>query len=268
MNLGIERSSPEGLASGRRARGVAVRADDPAAATATQSTGPSAGCRHVDLADRLGGELAFGNRPFCVEPPPRRLMRNAFGAHPKADRNTPAAKGTLRIVIAMELVGVRVEVPANTPVVILREQTEPHRVLPILIGSPEASAIHTALSGLVAPRPMTHDLIVELLRSTDAALDKVVVTEIRDHTFYAELHLLAPTAARRRCRARPSDALAAGRAHRHADLRRRDLLDEAGSRAGRTPRSSERGGAILDEFRDFLEEINPETSRPDPACYG
>ena len=78
----------------------------------------------------------------------------------------------------------RVEVPANTPVVILREQPEPHRVLPILIGSPEASAIHTALSGIVAPRPMTHDLIVELLRSTDTTLDKVVVTEIRDHTFY------------------------------------------------------------------------------------
>src|SRR3954470_18077756 len=89
----------------------------------------------------------------------------------------------------MELVGVRVEVPANTPVVILREQTEPHRVLPILIGSPEASAIHTALSGIVGPRPMTHDLIVELLRSTDAALDKLGSPETPAHPFYAELPL-------------------------------------------------------------------------------
>src|SRR3954467_5676040 len=107
----------------------------------------------------------------------------------------------------MELVGVRVEVPANTPVVILREQPEPHRVLPILIGSPEASAIHTALSGIVAPRPMTHDMGVELLRSIYAALENVVVTEIRDHTFHAELHLRIRGTASTVC-CRPSDAIA------------------------------------------------------------
>ena len=157
----------------------------------------------------------------------------------------------------MELVGVRVEVPANTPVVILREQPEPHRVLPILIGSPEASAIHTALSGIVAPRPMTHDLIVELLRSTDTTLDKVVVTEIRDHTFYAELHLrISGTESVVSCR--PSDAHRRCLPHGHDDLRggvaaRRGRLVAADGLADDEPEDE----AILDEFRDFLDEIKP-----------
>ena len=73
-------------------------------------------------------------------PPPRRVSSATDAVLRRARR------GYAPIVIPMELVGVRVEVPANTPVVILREQAEPHRVLPILIGTPEASAIHTALS--------------------------------------------------------------------------------------------------------------------------
>ena len=158
----------------------------------------------------------------------------------------------------MELVGVRVEVPANTPVVILREQVEPHRVLPILIGSPEASAIHIALSGIVAPRPMTHDLIVELLRVTNATLDKVLVTEIRDHTFYAELHLrLSGNESVVSCR--PSDAIAVACRTGATIYADEALLDEVGlaSTDGLGDEEPE-DEAILDEFRDFLDEIKPE----------
>lgn len=152
----------------------------------------------------------------------------------------------------------RVEVPANTPVVILREQVDPHRVLPILIGSPEASAIHTALSGIIAPRPMTHDLIVELLRTTDATLDKVVVTEIRDHTFYAELHLQVdghPTIVS----CRPSDAIAVACRTGATIYAEESLLDEVGLVAAEGLAEEEtEDEAILDEFRDFLDEIKPE----------
>ncbi len=152
----------------------------------------------------------------------------------------------------------RVEVPANTPVVILREQVDPHRVLPILIGSPEASAIHTALSGIIAPRPMTHDLIVELLRTTDATLDKVVVTEIRDHTFYAELHLQIgghPTIVS----CRPSDAIAVACRTGATIYAEESLLDEVGLVAAEGLAEEEtEDEAILDEFRDFLDEIKPE----------
>ena len=89
----------------------------------------------------------------------------------------------------MEVAGVRVEVPANTPMVVLREQEGRHRLLPIFIGSPEASAIHYALEGVVPPRPLTHDLFVNVLAALGARLEQVVVTEIREHTFFAELHL-------------------------------------------------------------------------------
>jgi bifunctional DNase/RNase len=158
----------------------------------------------------------------------------------------------------MEVLGVRVEIPANTPVVILREQPEPHRVLPILIGSPEASAIHTAMAGIEAPRPMTHDLIVELLRTTNATLDKVVVTEIRDHTFYAELHLqISGREAVVSCR--PSDAIAVACRTGTTIFANESLLDEVGLAAtdGLADEEPE-DEAILDEFRDFLDEIKPE----------
>ena len=91
----------------------------------------------------------------------------------------------------MELMGVRVEVPANTPVLMLREQEGLHRVLPIYIGGPEATSIHQALEGIEPPRPLTHDLMVNVLGELGTRLDHVVITEMREHTFFAELHLVS-----------------------------------------------------------------------------
>src|SRR4249920_334509 len=88
---------------------------------------------------------------------------------------TSTAADTIAVVeIAMELVGVRVEVPDNTPVLILREQSGRKRILPIMIGPPEASAIHFALEGVESPRPMTHDLFVEVLKTVGVSLQRVV----------------------------------------------------------------------------------------------
>ena len=83
-------------------------------------------------------------------------------------------------MIPVELVGVRVEVPANTPMVLLREQEGRHRLLPIYIGTPEASAIHYALEGIEPPRPFTHDLFLTTVDELGASLDKVVVTDAGD----------------------------------------------------------------------------------------
>ena len=107
----------------------------------------------------------------------------------------------------MELVGVRVEIPANTPMVLLREQEGRHRLLPIYIGSPEASAIHYALEGIEPPRPFTHDLFLITLEQLGASLDSITVTEMRDRTFFAELHLSTADGAKV-ISARPSDAIA------------------------------------------------------------
>ncbi|HWL44192.1 MAG TPA: bifunctional nuclease family protein [Ilumatobacter sp.] len=154
----------------------------------------------------------------------------------------------------MELVGVRVEIPANTPMVLLQEQEGEQRLLPIYIGTPEAAAIHYALEGTEPPRPLTHDLFVNVLTQLGATLDHVVVTEVREHTYYAELHLkLGPTD--HVVSSRPSDAIAlavrSGATLYAAD----ELLDEVGQTPEPADESSEE---IIDEFKDFIEHVSPE----------
>ena len=91
-------------------------------------------------------------------------------------------RGTVGVVVPLELVGVRVEVPANTPMVLLREQTGRHRLLPIYIGTPEATSIHYALEGVTPPRPLTHYLFIQTLTELGVQVEQIVVTEMRDHT--------------------------------------------------------------------------------------
>jgi bifunctional DNase/RNase len=159
-------------------------------------------------------------------------------------------------MVPMELVGVRVEVPANTPVVILREQTGDQRLLPIVIGTPEASSIHAALAGIEPPRPLTHDLIVLLLEQLQAQLDRIVVTEIRDHVFYAELHLRTTTGAQV-VSSRPSDAIALAVRTGSPIFASEQLLMEAGQETVDVPDDADEE-AIIDEFRDFLDDLDPD----------
>jgi bifunctional DNase/RNase len=158
----------------------------------------------------------------------------------------------------MELLGVRVEIPANTPVVMLREDNERGRVLPILIGGPEASAIHNAIEGIVPPRPLTHDLTVTVFQALGATLEHVLITEVREHTFYAELHLRSATG-QTVVSSRPSDAIALAVRTGAGIFAEESLLDEAAVEPPE-PEEDEEGDeeAILDEFRDFLDEISPD----------
>src|SRR6476646_882042 len=111
------------------------------------------------------------------------------------------------MVVEMELVGVRVELPTNAPIVLLRETDGDRRTLPIFIGGPEATAIAFALEQVETPRPMTHDLMKDVFDRLAIRLDRVVVTELRDSTFYAELHL-ASNGQTQVVSSRPSDAIA------------------------------------------------------------
>jgi bifunctional DNase/RNase len=81
-------------------------------------------------------------------------------------------------MIEMEVVAVRIELPGNSPVVILREIVDPERLLPIFIGQPEATAIAFALDGVVTPRPMTHDLLCDVLEELGAKLTSVEITAV------------------------------------------------------------------------------------------
>ena len=91
----------------------------------------------------------------------------------------------------LDVVGVRIEMPTNAPVLVLREQVEPHRVMTLYIGGPEASAIHAALEGIEPPRPLTHDLCIAVIENFGSEIEKVVITEVKNETYYAEIHFVS-----------------------------------------------------------------------------
>src|SRR5665213_1826026 len=92
-------------------------------------------------------------------------------------------------MVEVILRAVRVDVGSSTPLLLLEEVTG-SRVLPIFIGAPEATAIAYALQGVKAPRPMSHDLLGNVIIALGAQLSAAEITELRDNTFYANLRLL------------------------------------------------------------------------------
>jgi uncharacterized protein len=158
----------------------------------------------------------------------------------------------------MELLGVRLELPANAPVVLLRETTGSRRVLQIYIGPEEAKAIALALEGVLTPRPMTHDLMRDLLEEVGAAVQRIVVTELRESTFYAEVELRA-SGANHRVSSRPSDAIALAVRTSATIWASEEVLDEAA-----TPLDDDTDGddevseELLEQFQEFIDQVNPE----------
>jgi bifunctional DNase/RNase len=150
-------------------------------------------------------------------------------------------------------VGVRVEVPTNQPIVLLRED-EGQRYLPIFIGPPEATAIVYALQGMETPRPMTHDLFKTVLDDMSVQLQQVVITELHDGTFYAEIEL-AGNGNAYRISSRPSDAIAL--AVRYEDtvpiFADEAVLDEAGVLFENDEEEEQ-----IEQFREFLDQVRPE----------
>ncbi len=162
-----------------------------------------------------------------------------------------------RMSIEMELVGVRVQVPTNNPILLLRETVGSRRVVPIYIGGPEAHAIDLALSGTPTARPMTHDLFVNVVDGLGASLVKVVVTDIRNRTYFAELHLTDASGGTQVISSRPSDAIALAIRTGCPIFAEEALVEEAGIQE---PDSDEQGDEeeMVEELRRFLDEVKPE----------
>jgi bifunctional DNase/RNase len=161
-------------------------------------------------------------------------------------------------VVEMELVGVRLELPANAPIVLLRESSGARRVLPIYIGGPEAAAIAYALENVQVPRPLTHDLLRNVLDELGAQARRVVVTELRDHTFYAEIELVVGKSTHR-VSSRPSDAIALAVRTGTPIFAEEQVLDEAGQTAAEvSDDAEEESEELVDEFREFIEHVSPE----------
>ncbi|MHB1928609.1 MAG: bifunctional nuclease family protein [Acidimicrobiales bacterium] len=161
-------------------------------------------------------------------------------------------------MVEMRLASVRVEVSTRTPILLLQEAGGGNRTLPIYIGPAEAQAIAQALQGVVAPRPMTHDLMRDLLNDLGAVVDCVVITELRDRTFFAEIRLTA-RGRHHTVSARPSDAIALA-VRTSATIYADDALVDAEGVVLEAAGDDEDTDAdeLLSEFKVFIEGIRPE----------
>ena len=149
--------------------------------------------------------------------------------------------------IEVEIVGVRVEMPSNQPIVLLRE-IGGIRYLPIWVGATEATAIAFAQQGVIPPRPLTHDLFKIVVEELGSKIAGVNLTELKNGVFYANL-LLGDGL---EISARPSDAIALAIRSGAKISASEQLFDEAGIEI---PDQAE---DEVEAFREFLDQINPE----------
>jgi bifunctional DNase/RNase len=147
----------------------------------------------------------------------------------------------------VEVVGVRVEMPSNQPIVLLRELMG-ERYLPIWIGAVEATAIAFAQQGVVPPRPLTHDLLRDVLEATGNEVSEIRITEMRDNVFYASLVLASGV----EVSARPSDSIALALRTGSRIVCSEELLEDAGIVV---PDEQE---DEVERFREFLDHVSPE----------
>jgi uncharacterized protein len=163
-------------------------------------------------------------------------------------------------MVEMHLAAVRVELPTNTPILLLQEADGAHRTLPIYIGAAEATAIAYALQGVQTARPMTHDLMRDLLEELGAVLDSVVITELRDSTFYAELRLTLG-GRQHAVSSRPSDAIALAVRLGTTIYADDALIDAEGVVLAADPdqdADAPEAEELVEQFSEFIKTIRPE----------
>jgi bifunctional DNase/RNase len=153
-------------------------------------------------------------------------------------------------MIELSLVGVRVELPSNQPIVLLKE-TEGDRYLPIWIGAVEATAIAFALQGVQTPRPMTHDLMRDIMQETQIEVERVLISELVDSTFFAVIRM-AMDGRTAEVSSRPSDAIALAARIDAPIFAAEEVLEQAGIEL-RDEEETE-----VQKFREFLDQVNPE----------
>ncbi|MBI1350833.1 MAG: bifunctional nuclease family protein [Actinomycetales bacterium] len=151
----------------------------------------------------------------------------------------------------LEVVGVRVEMPSNNPIVLLREPVS-GRYLPIWVGAAEAAAIAYAQQGVVPPRPLTHDLLRDILGALGVTVSEVRITALEDGVFYAVIAFSNGV----EVSARPSDAIALALRVEAPIRGAEEVLDAAGIElADEEPEAAEEQ---VEKFREFLDQVSPE----------
>ena len=147
----------------------------------------------------------------------------------------------------VEVVGVRVEMPSNQPIVLLKE-VDGIRYLPIWVGATEATAIAFAQQGLTPPRPLTHDLMKSIIGDLGSKVESVQVTHLSDGVFYSKIMLEKGV----EVSARPSDAIALALRTGALIYATENLFQAAGIEI------PDQADDQVEAFREFLDQINPE----------
>jgi len=153
----------------------------------------------------------------------------------------------------MSIYGVSFDMVGKQPIVLLRT-LDGTKFLPIWIGHPEAAAILMKLQGTPTPRPMTHDLVTDMLGELNASVSKVAVTELRENTFYAQITLQV-NGSEIEIDSRPSDAIALAVRADAKIFVADEVIDDSAIEFNQEPEDS---GEVIDEFKKFLENVTPE----------
>ncbi|MEA2461433.1 MAG: uncharacterized protein QOH90_1610 [Actinomycetota bacterium] len=153
-------------------------------------------------------------------------------------------------MLELSLVGVRVELPSNQPIVLLKEMNG-ERYLPIWIGAVEATAIAFALQGIETPRPMTHDLLRDILRETGIEVERIVISELVDQTFFATIRMVSGGSSVE-VSSRPSDAIALAVRLGSPIFGAEEVLEQAGIELKDDEEDE------VEKFREFLDQVSPD----------
>ncbi len=151
----------------------------------------------------------------------------------------------------LDVLGVRVEMPTNQPIVLLRER-DGSRYLPIWVGAAEAAAIAYAQQGVVPPRPLTHDLLKNVLTDLGHTIDRVRITSLEEGVFHAVLEIDGGAAAGgQSIDSRSSDAIALALRAGVEIVTSEELLDEAG-----VAMAGEQEDDEVEKFKEFLDHVS------------
>ena len=154
----------------------------------------------------------------------------------------------------MVIYGVSFDMIGKQPIVLLKT-ADGNKYLPIWIGHPEAAAILMKLQGASTPRPMTHDLLSEMLQRLDAHVVKIAVTELRENTFYA-LITVAVNGSEIEIDSRPSDAIALAVRAEAPIFADDSVIEESAIEFEHDEEGNDE--QMVEEFRKFLDEVKPD----------
>lgn len=160
----------------------------------------------------------------------------------------------------VDVLGVHLEPMTGESIVLLGERNEVTHVLPIFIGATEARSIVVALAGLEVPRPNTHDLMIEVMSVSGTAVSGVIVTDLVDGTFHAELDVATPSG-QERVACRPSDGIALAVRSGAAIMVDDGVFSTAAVEVEHEPDTSftdEQIETIVSDFEEYLRTAEPE----------